>query len=178
MNNLFNYVYIENLFSKEFCDDAITHINSLQWTPHTWYGTDSGFVSTKDFMTTYSDQLQQNMRSSIYHSILNYLKYVKTSFALHATSEIRFNIYQPGSEITEHIDHIQSLFDGERKGIPILSMVGIFNDDYEGGEFILCGEKIDLKSGDVVVFPSIFLYPHSVTPIIKGVRYSWVLWNF
>ena len=76
-----------------------------------------------------------------------------------------------------HCDHIQSMFDGERRGIPILSIVGILNDDYEGGELIMFGDKkIDTKKGDLWIFPSNFLYPHEITPVIKGVRYSYVSW--
>ena len=37
------------------------------------------------------------------------------------------------------------MFDGERKGIPILSVLGVLNDDYEGGEFYLIDEKTDLQ---------------------------------
>lgn len=178
MNNLLDYVYVENLFSEQFCIDAITHINSLNWTPHIWYGSNSGFVNTQDFMTVHSQELQDKMKSKIYHFILNYLKVVKSSFALHESSEMRFNIYQPGTGISEHIDHIHSLFDGNKKGIPILSMVGLLNNDYEGGKFVLCNKVFNLKAGDVIVFPSVFLYPHSVTPVVSGTRYSWVLWNY
>jgi len=177
MNSLFDYVYIENIFSKEFCRDSINHINKLEWNFHTWYA-NSNDITSKDFMTTYSEDLQQKMKSKIHSFLLNYVKNIKQSFALSQFSEIRFNIYESGCGIKEHIDHIHSLFDGERKGIPILSMVGLFNDDYTGGDFILCNEKIDLKMGDIIVFPSVFLYPHSVTPVISGTRYSWVLWSY
>ena len=77
-----------------------------------------------------------------------------------------------------HCDHIHSLFDGERKGIPVLSVLGALNDDYEGGEFIMFDDyKIPLKTGDVVIFPSVFLYPHKVMPVTKGTRHSLVLWH-
>jgi predicted 2-oxoglutarate/Fe(II)-dependent dioxygenase YbiX len=77
----------------------------------------------------------------------------------------------------EHCDHIHSLFDGERKGIPILSIVGLLNDDYQGGDFIMWGsKKINLKTGDVLVFPSNFLFPHRISPINNGIRYSFVSW--
>ena len=76
-----------------------------------------------------------------------------------------------------HSDHIHALFDGERKGVPILSIIGILNDDYEGGEFIMFGDKkINTKKGDLLIFPSNFLYPHEVTPVTRGVRYSYVSW--
>jgi predicted 2-oxoglutarate/Fe(II)-dependent dioxygenase YbiX len=59
-----------------------------------------------------------------------------------------------------------------------MSYVGVFNDNYEGGEFMLCDEEIKLKQGDAVQFPSVFLYPHEVKPVTKGTRYSWVLWSW
>ena len=75
-----------------------------------------------------------------------------------------------------HADHIHSMFDGERKGIPILSVLGVLNDDYEGGEFVLIDEKINLSKGDIIVFPSNFMYPHKVEPVTKGTRYSYISW--
>ena len=68
------------------------------------------------------------------------------------------------------------MFDGERKGIPILSVLGVLNDDYEGGEFVLIDEKINLSKGDIIVFPSNFMYPHKVEPVTKGTRYSYISW--
>ena len=41
----------------------------------------------------------------------------------------------------EHQDHIHSIFDGNEKGIPILSIVGNLNDDFEGSEFICRGQE-------------------------------------
>ncbi len=79
----------------------------------------------------------------------------------------------------EHYDHIHSIFDGERKGIPILSIVGFLNDDYEGGEFLFSRKhEIPLKAGDILVFPSNFMYPHEVKEVTKGERYSFVAWAF
>ena len=68
------------------------------------------------------------------------------------------------------------MFDGERKGIPILSVLGVLNDDYEGGEFTLCGENLDKDKGSAVVFPSNFMFPHEVKKVTSGVRYSIMTW--
>ena len=76
-----------------------------------------------------------------------------------------------------HADRVQEMFDGERKGIPTLSVVGLLNDDFEGGEFTMFEDyKIKLKTGDVLIFPSTFMYIHQVTPVVTGTRYSWVSW--
>jgi len=94
-------------------------------------------------------------------------------------SAIRFNRYNKNQIMSKHCDHIQSLFTGEKRGIPILSILSVLNDDYEGGEFIMFDDyEIKFKPGDLIVFPSVFLYPHLVKPVKKGVRYSFVSWCY
>ena len=39
-------------------------------------------------------------------------------------------------------------------------------------------KEIQLKKGDVLVFPSNFLYPHKVEPVTKGLRYSIISWVY
>jgi len=49
----------------------------------------------------------------------------------------------------------------------------------ELGEFVMWKDKvIELKAGSVMIFPSIFLYPHRVEPIKKGTRHSFVSWAY
>ena len=82
-------------------------------------------------------------------------------------SEIKLNKYQEGSSLRKHVDHIHSLFDGHRKGIPTFSIVGLLNDDFEGGNFIFWDDHIiPFETGTIIIFPSNFLYPHRVDTII------------
>ena len=92
-------------------------------------------------------------------------------------TSIRFNKYDINTEMKIHCDHIHTIFDGNIKGIPTLTVLGALNDNYEGGELMMFGDyKIDLPTGSVVIFPSNFMYPHEVKPVTKGVRYSYVSW--
>jgi len=94
-------------------------------------------------------------------------------------SQIRFNRYNKNQIMSKHCDHITSLFTGDIRGIPVLSIVGVLNEDYKGGEFIMFDDyEIKFKAGDLIVFPSVFLYPHLVKPVKKGVRYSFVSWCY
>ena len=45
---------------------------------------------------------------------------------------IRVSIDMTKMVMDQHIDHIQSLFDGDKN--PILSVVANLNDDYDGGQ--------------------------------------------
>jgi predicted 2-oxoglutarate/Fe(II)-dependent dioxygenase YbiX len=92
-------------------------------------------------------------------------------------TDVRFNRYEEGTRMRVHCDHIHSMFDGERKGIPTISVLGALNDDYEGGELLFWeSKKIALPAGSLAIFPSNFLYPHEVLPVTKGVRHSFVSW--
>ena len=72
------------------------------------------------------------------------------------------------------------MFDGNKKGIPILSVLGVLNDGFKGGEFLMFDNdsKIDFEKGDILIFPSNFLYPHKVKPILEGTRYSFITWVY
>lgn len=52
------------------------------------------------------------------------------------------------------------------------------NEGYEGGLFRFLRGEFDVKlgAGDAVLFPSTFMFPHEVTEITKGERYSIVTW--
>jgi predicted 2-oxoglutarate/Fe(II)-dependent dioxygenase YbiX len=53
------------------------------------------------------------------------------------------------------------------------------NEGYEGGEFLFSSKhEIPLKAGDMLVFPSNFMYPHEVKELTKGERYTFVAWAF
>ena len=63
-----------------------------------------------------------------------------------------------------------------------MSCILLLNNDYEGGN--LCfrnpdgsGEwQVDVKPNRMIIWPSNFLYPHTVKSVTKGTRYSVVAW--
>ena len=52
------------------------------------------------------------------------------------------------------------------------------NDDYKGGNWSFFGGAYTtrLNAGDAILFPATFLYPHSICPVLEGVRYSVITW--
>ena len=60
----------------------------------------------------------------------------------------------------------------------MLSIVGLLNENFKGGNFYINNVLIKIKTGDVLVFPSCFLYPHEVKSITQGKRYSFVTWCY
>ena len=84
--------------------------------------------------------------------------------------------YTTNSNMINHCDHVHHVPEKTINGIPILSIIGMLNNDYEGGKLIFYDKEYKLKKGEIIVFPSNFLYPHKVTKITKGERYSFVVW--
>ena len=50
------------------------------------------------------------------------------------------------------------------------------NDNYEGGEIIIADTIYKPKKNSAIIFPSNFMFPHSVNQVIEGTRYSIITW--
>jgi hypothetical protein len=83
--------------------------------------------------------------------------------------------YENTGFYTWHVDHFAT--------VPrTMSCILLLNNDYDGGN--LCfrnpdgsGEwEVEVKPNRMIIWPSNFLYPHTVKPVTKGKRYSVVAW--
>ena len=79
--------------------------------------------------------------------------------------------YGPGQQFTNHID--DSLRYHRR-----ISTVYYLNENYTGGEINFSRFNITFKpkANQMIVFPSTYVYNHSVSPVIEGERYAVVSW--
>ena len=187
--DLSDYVkHYKSFFKDDICDKTVIELNNLNsnlWNEHQFYNSSKNtfekISGNQELSTLYSKEIttKEIIMKELWTGIHDYIKDLNFSWfgGWKAYSQIRFNKYSENTKMAEHCDHIHTLFDGKEKGIPILSVLGILNDDYEGGEFIMFEkEEIKLKKGDLLIFPSIFLYPHKVEPVTKGTRYSFISW--
>lgn len=177
-----------NVFSNDFCEQTIESLKLEQWKTHQFFNIKNEYIYRgNDFMHISSTNF--NEQETIMKTLWNLInQYVLVEFshcyekfqwfgAWSAYTSVKFHKYDENTDMKLHCDHIRDIFDGERKGVPILTIVGLLNDDFEGGDFLLWEkEKIDLKQGSVLIFPSNFMYPHEVTSIQRGCRYSFVSW--
>jgi len=83
--------------------------------------------------------------------------------------------YEVGGFYKYHTDHCS--------GFPrTISGVYLLNDNYKGGELCFRSadtkeeQKIEVKTNRFILWPSNFLYPHTVMPVTEGTRYSLVCW--
>jgi hypothetical protein len=180
-----DYVKIyDNFFDDEFCSTTVDKLKNINWKTHEYFTPDHTYVNYEDDLKISYEVFKEKeiITNSVKLIIEKYIFFdMPQEFSWFKSyqgySDIRFNRYDKNTQMRPHCDHIHDLFDGERKGIPILSIVGSLNDDYTGGDFIMWGnQKIDIPAGTIIVFPSNFMYPHCVTPITNGTRYSFVSW--
>ena len=183
--NLKDYIFkIDNFIEEDICKKVINEMNNISFQEHTFYnpvtktyaprsGANELSMSWDNFPT------KKYITDKIWHGIKRYQVNLKMPWFTkwQAYSEPRFNKYAENKQMALHCDHIHSMFDGDKKGIPILSILGLLNDDFDGGEFVMFNDyNIELKKGDLLVFPSNFMYPHKVEPVTKGTRYSYISW--
>ena len=168
----------------DLCDTLIREMKTIEFSQHTFNnkmtGENKPRSGSKELSVSWDDCPSKSiLTKELWHVIHDYLIYVDMPWFVSWSgfTPPRFNKYDEDKKMALHCDHIHSMFDGERKGIPILSILGVLNDDYEGGQFVMFDDtKIKFDKGDVLVFPSLFLYPHKVEPVKSGTRYSYISW--
>jgi predicted 2-oxoglutarate/Fe(II)-dependent dioxygenase YbiX len=184
--NLSDYIKIyHNHIDDDICKQTIDELNAAVWNEHTFDDYDNKtkikLSGNQELSTSYDNVSTKDVLMKQIWEGLN--QYIIKDFHFswldgwNGFTPLRFNQYKENKKMAEHCDHIIINEAGTRKGIPVLSIIGSLNDDYEGGEFIMFqDEEIKLKQGDLMIFPSVFLYPHRVEPVTKGVRNTFVSW--
>lgn len=110
--------------------------------------------------------------------IINYERDVLKGVSLNISKFNEINILRYENQ-GHYKPHVDDCINHHRT----LSIILLLNDNYEGGELIFKSVDlqkdlhiIDVKKNRAVLFPSNFMYPHTVKPVTKGTRYSIVSW--
>jgi predicted 2-oxoglutarate/Fe(II)-dependent dioxygenase YbiX len=188
-SRLADYIHVERgAISQKTCDSLLETLGHHQWQPNSWYEHASGatyseatrepdiLFATEAMHRVLVPAIRQAAQS--YVQKFAYRDSPRTANIISRFSSVRFNRYSPGQQMRKHHDHIHAIFDGQERGIPVLSLVGNLNDNYEGGElaFFEGDTRFALRTGDICMFPSSFLYPHEALEVTSGQRYSFALW--
>ena len=182
--NLKDYIFkIPSFIDASICDKTVGEMNNITFEEHTFYNPETKQYAPRSGSQELSMSWENVSTSDLigkklWHAIKAYQDNYDFPWfsSWQGYTKLRFNKYAENKRMALHADHIHSMFDGDKKGIPILSVLGVLNDDYEGGEFYIIDEKIKFSKGDVIIFPSNFMYPHKVEPVTKGTRYSYISW--
>jgi len=171
-----------SLVDLDLCNSTIDQLNNVEFIDHTFLRNGSDYVMHDNEIKVFRNSIPNDsllinvikLAVKTYHSDINLPWWGWKTF-----TKPKYNRYDPNTEMTVHCDHIHDIFDGTHRGIPILTVLVLLNDNFQGGDLILCNDiKYNLQAGDVLVFPSNFLYPHEVKMVTDGIRFSFVSWVF
>jgi len=174
-------VVLKNIVPKELCQTILDeYSNTDEWISA---GTGSGVRKEARACDTIEISQLYTMNNNA-----NRLKIDNDLFECMAKCIAEYNGKFPHSRIAEdtgyellrykkgefYIQHVDSFLQAPR----LVTASVHLNDDYEGGEFTFFDRRLKyrLNTGDVLMFPSTFMYPHEVMPVTSGTRYSIVTW--
>lgn len=185
MNNLKDYILVlEDILPKKLCNDILNEYeNSNEWLD-TAVGS-KGNINKKirnctTIKMSFNNVIEKNknIRKSLDDEVFQSTKkaiekYNEKFKQAHVSKDSGYELlkYEKGDFYIEHVDSFTE--------IPrTISCSFILNNNFKGGEFSFFNNTLvyPLKKGSAIMFPSNFLYPHSVLPVIDGTRYSIVTW--
>jgi hypothetical protein len=126
-----------------------------------------------DDYSSFASSLQTTLNNIFFENFDKIEKDYQASYGIFTTWHDSYGIlkYGVGQKFTNHIDDHP---DYHRR----MSTVYYLNDNYTGGEinFPRFGITFKPKANQMIVFPSTYVYNHSVSPVIEGTRYAVVSW--
>ena len=179
MDHLEAIVEIKNTVSEKFINRIIPFANHKAKKHLTvMSGLDKDIRNVKGYHLTLDTPTDIFYWNLIKFEIERIYTFYKAKFPKMESSKINqidLLKYKTGGKYEIHTDHFTN---SPRH----LSLIINLNDNYKGGDLIFTDQKekeikrFQLKKGTVIFFPSNFMYPHGITPIVKGTRYSIVAW--
>ena len=172
--------YYPEAMSPSLCDKVIKHFETqADWKQSTfstsYNNTGTSKVSMEEYWIGKPVSHYQDIKNTFEYCLKDYTHFHNKIKSVEFT-DFRINRYTAGGFMKEHIDNIHHSH-GQKQGYPHLTSLIFLNDDYEGGDFVLCGDKyIEKVQGSAIVFPSNFMFPHEVKEVKKGKRYSIMTW--
>ncbi len=179
MNHLEAIVEIKNILDKKFIEEIIYYAKcKCKKNLEVEAGLNKNKRNVKGYTLNLDipiDDFYWNYIKKEIERVYSFYKYKFPKMESSKINQIDLLKYSPGGKYEVHTDHYTT-------STRALSIILNLNDNYIGGDLIFTDQKekeikrLKLSKGSVVFFPSNFLYPHMIEPIIKGIRYSIVAW--
>lgn len=176
-------VVLENVMTNTFCDAVIKEFSNEEEWIKTVVGqgvVDNKIRSAETIGISYPYVIEKNLNvrqkidRDIFSSAGLAIKKYNEKFPLAKIEEdsgYELLRYKESQFYTQHTDS----FKARPRAV---SCSFALNDDYEGGEWGFFDREMVIKApkGSAVLFPSNFMYPHEIMPVVKGTRYSVITW--
>ena len=176
-----DYIFFyPDVMDAKTCEWIINRYDTTaKWQQSTFYNgaenTGTSQVAMEEYWIRSQAPYYKDIKESFEYCVNDYTS-VHDKIKSTEYTDFRINRYGEGGFMNQHIDSIHHSH-GQEFGYPHLTSLIFLNDDYEGGEFVLCGDKyIEKIQGSAIVFPSNFMYPHEVKEVTEGKRFSVMTW--
>ena len=176
-------MYYENAVDNRLCNSVIEHYTKNANWVESKFATHTGIsqktkerVKMDEVWIAQEDPFYNELNSAFTKVVRKYCEKFPRIVPERLTP-FRLNHYSEGGFMSKHIDNIHHSH-GQKYGFPHITALLFLNDDYEGGQFELCGGDFvpDITQGSCVTFPSNFMYPHEVKKVESGSRFSLMTW--
>lgn len=182
--SLEDYIFtMDNIVPEELCDRIINEYSECSfWTP-TSIGT--GDVNnnirncnviniSQDIVLQKNLEIRKKIDEDFYicaSKAINEYRKLFPEVASEIDTGYELLRYEKGQFYIQHTDS----FKNQQRSV---SCSFLLNDDFEGGEFAFFDREIVISGskGSIIMFPSNFMYPHEIMPVISGTRYSIITW--
>jgi predicted 2-oxoglutarate/Fe(II)-dependent dioxygenase YbiX len=179
-----DYIHVfDNIIPPHFCEEILSEYkNSDDWSDAL---VATGFVNKNSrncnqilisdaHIISKNEEIRRSIDDRIHKCVMEAVeKYQKEHplFVIDIDTGYQILRYNESEFYSQHTD---SFKDQQRS----VSCSIQLNEDYEGGEFAFFDREVVIKSstGSAIMFPSNFMYPHEVMPVMKGTRYSIITW--
>ena len=185
---MMDYVRIfDNVFELNTLSSLLKYLNKIKFSPASIsnkYETSTIDKNIRDvdgyFFRNISNSMAEVFWANYFKNKSNelYNLYKKDFKACSIKKWEPFNVlkYNKNNFFKAHVDH------GPNSPRTI-SLIYLLNNDYEGGDLIFFDETkkdqeyiVEKKANRAILFPSNFVFKHTVTPVKKGTRFSVVGW--
>jgi predicted 2-oxoglutarate/Fe(II)-dependent dioxygenase YbiX len=184
-NKLEDFIQVfDNVLSDDICDRIVEeYSNSFEWNHSTVDNNSVNFDIRKcdsipishEFILSNNLEYRKNLDNLIYESVKKAKdRYLEKFKNLYVTADTGYDLlkYEEGDFYIQHTDSCGTTSNR------IISCSIQLNDDYDGGEFAFFNREMMIRSkkGSMIMFPSNFMFPHEIMPIIRGTRYAIITW--
>jgi predicted 2-oxoglutarate/Fe(II)-dependent dioxygenase YbiX len=178
--NIKDYIFVTKIFDSQECDEIVRKADQYNWRQHKWNDANTkskGMEEIDDILVCNIDPI---LESKIAPKLFNVFGKYSLLFGpknvpiqlINQWDTIRINKYTKDVGMRSHIDH------GIDREHPVLTIIALLNDEFTGGSTKILGEAVTLSKGSAVIFPSNFMFPHEIEPVISGIRYSITTWAY
>ena len=183
MNNIKDYIFVvQDVVPLELCDEILNEYRDSDcWEDAT---TGAGLslqerncqtigISFENTINT-NKKVRQNIDQKLFECANKAITEYRSVFStcnVEVDSGYDLLRYDVGCFYKQHVDSF-------KEHPRAVSCSFALNDEYEGGGFAFFNRELTytLKKGACIMFPSNFMYPHEITPVTSGARYSVVTW--